>query len=96
MEDEWVDVYYKRLLKLTNYLQVKVINVFLTTIFKAGLQPYLKLATTFMTRNTLIKHKEVVVIYEKNGPVIVNYSALITQSKSKLVAQPIVHYTITK
>jgi len=30
---EWVEVHYKRLLKLTNYLQVKATNVFLTTIF---------------------------------------------------------------
>jgi len=74
---------------------MKVTNVFLTMVFKTSLQPYLKVATTCMTRNTLIKHKEVVMIYEKNGWVIVNYNVLITQSESKLVAQPIVHYTTT-
>jgi hypothetical protein len=31
--DEQIEVYYQRLLKLVNYLQVKVIDVFLTTIF---------------------------------------------------------------
>jgi hypothetical protein len=31
-----VEVYYEHLLKLTNYLQVKATNVFLTTIFRAS------------------------------------------------------------
>jgi hypothetical protein len=38
---ERVEVYYERLLNLTNYLQVKANNVFLNTIFKTCLQPYL-------------------------------------------------------
>jgi len=75
---------------------MKVINVFLITIFKIGLQPYLKLATTCMTRDTFIKHKEVTMINEKNEPIIVNYNVLIIQLKSKEVAQPIVHYITTK
>ncbi len=65
---------------------MKVTNVFLITIIRASLQPYLKLATTRMARNTLIKHKEDVVICEENGIVIANYNALITQPKSKLIA----------
>ncbi len=74
---------------------MKVINVFLTTIFKAGLQPYLKLATTCMTRDTFIKHKEATMINEKNGPIIVDYNVLIIQLESKKVTQPIVHYITT-
>jgi len=35
-------------------------------------------------------------ICEESGPVIANYNALITQLKSKLVAQSIVTYTTTK
>ncbi len=61
-----VEVYYKRWLKLVNCLQVKATNVFLTTIFRVGLEPYLRL--TSMARNTFLKHKEVVVIYEESGP----------------------------
>jgi len=38
--NEWVEVYYECLLKLANYLQVKTINVFFTTIFKATI-PYI-------------------------------------------------------
>jgi hypothetical protein len=49
-----------------------------------------------MARNTLIKHKEVAVIYEKNELIIVNYNAFITHLESKLVAQPLVTYIITK
>jgi hypothetical protein len=92
---EWVKVCYEHLLKLANYLQMKAIDVFLTIIFKSSLHSYLRLATS-MTRNTLIKHKEVVMIYEESGLITINYNALITQPKSKLVAQPIISYTITR
>ncbi len=71
---------------------MKTTNVFLITIFRASLQPYLRLATTCMTRNTLIKHKEATVICEESGPVITNYNILITQPKFKPIAQPIVAY----
>ncbi len=57
---------------------MKATNVFLTIIFRASLQPYLRLATTSMMRDTLIKHKEAIVIYEESGPVIANYNVLIT------------------
>jgi len=92
---KWVKVCYEHLLKLDNYLQMKAIDVFLTTIFKSSLHSYFRLATS-MTRDTLIKHKEVVMIYEESGLIIANYNALITQPKSKLVAQPIISYTITR
>jgi hypothetical protein len=69
--------------------------VFLTTIFKASLQPYLRSATS-MAKNTLIKHKEATVICEKNGPVITNCKALTIHLESKPIAQPIVTYTTTK
>jgi hypothetical protein len=93
---EHVEAYYEHLLKLANYLQVKATNVFLTTIFKAGLQPYLILATTSMVRNTFIKHKEVAIMCEESGLIITNYNALITHPKSKLVAQLVVTYIIIK
>ncbi len=75
---------------------MKVIDVFLTTIFRASLQPYLRLVTTCMTSDTLIKHKEIVVICEESGPTISNYNALIIQPKSKPVAQPIVTFTTSR
>jgi hypothetical protein len=49
-----------------------------------------------MTRDTLVKHKETVIIYEKNGPIIVNYNVLLTQLDSKTIVQPIINYTTTK
>ncbi len=75
---------------------MKVIDVFLTIIFRACLQSYLELVTTSMTRDTLIKHKEVAMIYEESGPLIANYNTLITQLDSKLVAHPIITYTTSK
>jgi hypothetical protein len=92
----WVEVYYEHLLKLANYLQVKAINVFLITIFKARLQPYCRLAIVSMVINSIIKHKEVAIIYEDNGLVISNYNTLITQLESKSVAQPIITYATIK
>jgi hypothetical protein len=59
---KWVEVYYEHLLQLTNWLQVKATNVFFTSIFRASLKPYNRLATTSMTKDTLIKHKEGAII----------------------------------
>ncbi len=67
-------------------MQVKAIDVFLTIIFRACLQSYLKLTIRGMARNTFIKHKEVVVICEESGPIIANYNTLIIHPESKLVA----------
>ncbi len=75
---------------------MKAIDVFFTTIFKTNLQPYLILATIGMTRDTFIKHMEAIMICEESGMVITNYNALIIQPESKSVAQPIVHFTMTK
>jgi hypothetical protein len=75
---------------------VKAINVFLTTILRASLQPYLRLTITNMARDPLIKHKKIVVIYEESGPVIANYNVLITELEYKLIAQPIIIYNIFK
>ncbi len=49
-----------------------------------------------MIRDTLIKHKEAIVICEESGPVIANYIALSTQPESKPIAQPLINYTIVK
>ncbi len=51
--DERIEVYYECLLKLANYLQVKVIDVLLTTIFIEKLQAYLILTTIGIVKNTL-------------------------------------------
>ncbi len=61
--------------------------MFFFIVFIIGLQPYLRLDTLRMARDTLIKHEEVVMIYEENGLVIANCNTLITHPKSKTVAQ---------
>jgi hypothetical protein len=52
-KNERLEVYYERLLKLTNSLQHRTINSFLTIIFRYGLQPYLHAATIGMKREIL-------------------------------------------
>jgi hypothetical protein len=51
--NERMEVYYERLLKLSNIFQHMTTNSFLTTIFKFGLQPYLRVATTGMKKETM-------------------------------------------
>jgi hypothetical protein len=75
---------------------MKGTNVLLMIIFETSSQPYLKLVIVSMIRNTLIKHKEIVVICEESRLVIANHHTLITQPKSKLVAQHVVTYTIAR
>jgi hypothetical protein len=67
---EWAKVYYEHLLQVTNCLHVRTINVFITTIFRTSLLPYLTLATKGMKGNTFMEHKEAIVICEENGPVV--------------------------
>jgi VanZ family protein len=52
-ETEKVEVYYERIQKLAHILQVLIVNNFLTIVFKASLQSYLKIATTGMNQSTL-------------------------------------------
>jgi hypothetical protein len=89
-----VEVYYERLLKLVNYLQLRTTYVFLTTIFKVGLLPYLRLTTT-LKKNILIKHKEVVVC-EESGPVSLNYNVLLTTPKTNVIVKLIIPTVIVK
>jgi hypothetical protein len=80
-----VEVYYECLLKLTNCLQVRAIDVFLTIVFKTSLLLYLILAITSMKRNTLIEHKEAIVICEENGPISLNYNVWLTTLKADII-----------
>jgi hypothetical protein len=93
---ECVKVYYEHLLKLINYLHVKPIYVFFTIVFRASLLPYLRLVIGNMKRNTLIEHKEVVIVCEESGPVNMNYNALLTTPKANVRMKPIVVAVITK
>jgi len=48
-----VEVNYERIQKLAHGLQLSTIDIFLTTMFKMGLQSYFKIATIGMKRSTL-------------------------------------------
>jgi hypothetical protein len=50
---------------LANSHQHKIIDNFLTIIFKFGLQPYLYVTIAGMKRKTLKQHKEVTLVCEK-------------------------------
>jgi TorA maturation chaperone TorD len=63
---EKVEVYYECILKLANCLQHQVDDNLLTTFFRACLQPYFQMATTGMKKDTLFKHKEVIITCEEN------------------------------
>ncbi len=93
---ECVEVYYECILKIKNYLQVKATNVFLTIVFKTSLLPYLSLATTCMNRDTLIEHKEVVIVCEESGPISLSYNVLLTTPKANIIAKLIVPIVIAK
>jgi hypothetical protein len=69
-------------LKLAKCLHVRVIDVFLATIFKASLLPYLRLANASTKKNTLIKHKEAIVVCEESGHASLSYNALLTTPKA--------------
>ncbi len=61
-----MEVYYEHMLKLTNYLQHQINDSMLTIFFQTRLQPYLQIATMGTRKNTLFKHKQVVVTCEEN------------------------------
>jgi len=90
---ECVKVYYEHLLKLTNFLHVKVIDVFLTTIFRTCLLPYLKLTIASMKRISLM---EAIVVCEKSGHISLNYNVLLTTQEANIIVKPIVVVVTTK
>jgi hypothetical protein len=84
------------MLKLTNCLHVKVTNVFLPTVFKASLLPYLRLTLVGTKKNTLIRHKQAIVVCEESGHVSSNYNAMLTTLKANIVVKSIVLVVTTK
>jgi hypothetical protein len=89
-------IYYEHLLKLVNCLHDRAIYVFLTTIFKASLLPYLKLAIVGMKINILIKHKKTFILCEESGLVSLSYNALLTTPEVNVIVKPIVPIIIVK
>ncbi len=47
--------------------------------------PYLQLTIEGIKQNTLIEHKEVVLVYKENGHVDVNYNILLTTLKINII-----------
>jgi hypothetical protein len=75
-ETERVEVYDEQIQKLVHGLQIPTINKFLTTMFKIGLQSYLRIVTIGMKWLALQQHKEVVMLCEKGMTTVEARSAL--------------------
>jgi len=80
-----MEVYYEYLLKLANSLQFKATYVFITIVLITSLLPYLQLTIVGIKQNTLIEHKEVVLVYEENEHVDVSYNILLTTLKINII-----------
>jgi hypothetical protein len=65
-------------LKLTDCIHVKATYVFITIVFRVGLLPHLRLVIETMKRDTLIEHKEAIVVCEESGPISLSYDVLLT------------------
>ncbi len=87
-EIERADVYFERIHKLTHVLQVLTTNNLLTIVFKASLQSYFKITTTWMKWSTL-QHKEVAMLCEERMNIVEARNALLLPHSTK-------HATITK
>jgi hypothetical protein len=77
-------------------LRVRARNVFHTIVFKADLLPYLRLTTAGMKRNTLIWHKEAIIVCEESGLVTMNYNALLTTPKTNVGVKLVIPTMTTK
>ncbi len=71
-----MEVFYERIQKLAHGLQILTIDNFLTTMFRAGLQSYLRIVITRMKRSTL-HHEEATMLCEKGMTIIEARSALL-------------------
>jgi hypothetical protein len=63
--NEIVEVYYEKLLKLVNNFQHKTIDSFLTIVFRSRLQPYMRVTMEGMKKKTLHQHKERTLVCEE-------------------------------
>jgi hypothetical protein len=64
--DEKVEVNYKCILKLANYFHHQINDNLQITFFRTSLQPYLRITTVGMKRDTLFKHKEATITCEES------------------------------
>ncbi len=81
-------IYYERLLKLANSLKHRTIDSFKTIVFLSRLQPYLRVTTTCMKRETMQQHKEGALVCEEGiSKVEVISNLSIPQNSKTILAQ---------
>jgi hypothetical protein len=49
-----------------------------------------------MKKDTLIEHKEAIVVCEESGPISLSYNVLLTTPKANTIAKPVVPIVIIK
>ncbi len=77
-----MEVYYERIQKLVHGLQLLTKNNFLTTMFRASLQSYLKNVIVGMKQSTL-QHKEAVMLCEEGMTTTKARSTLLVPQSTK-------------
>jgi hypothetical protein len=82
-EIKGVEVYYERFQKFAHGLQVPTTYSFLTIVFRASLQSYLKITIAGMKRSTLQQHKEVMMLCGKGMTIAEVRSALSIPQSTK-------------
>jgi hypothetical protein len=73
--------------KLAHGLQETTINSFFTTMFRAGFQSYLEIATIGMKKSTL-QHKETAMLCEEGMTTAKTRSALLVPHNTKQATPP--------
>ncbi len=82
-ETKRVEVSYEWIQELAHGLQVPTIDNFLTTMFKASWQSYLRIVIARMKRSTLQQHKEAMMLCEENMTVLETRSVLSVPQNTK-------------
>ncbi len=72
---------YEQIFKLANCLQHKAIDNLLTTFFRVGLVPYLRIAIAGIKKNTIFEHKESMVTCEEIMANVEEYQKLLKPPK---------------
>ncbi len=74
------------LFKSANNLQHKIIDSFLTIVFRTGLQPYMCVITTSMKKKTLQQHKEITLVCEEGIFEVKAISNILVPQSSKIIS----------
>ncbi len=93
---ECVEVYYEQLFKLTNCLDVKVMDFFFNLCFSSRFVTIFAFGNCKCERGHFNEHKKVVIICEESGLVTISYSAILITPNINTTTKIIVNNISTK